>query len=402
MIDYFLLSLFVVAIAAGWFLGRRSRRRLGLSFDRALPSQYYRGLNFLLDGQQDGAIDAFTQALEVNTETFDTHVALGNVLRRRGEVERAIRIHQNLLARPSLPAAQLHLAHLELARDYISAGLLDRAERLLLDLVGESGEHRRIARRYLLEIYEAQKDWPQAREVAESLLLKKPRLLKGLAAKEVGQPVPTLLAHYCCEQAQQLLEVGEAAAARILLNEALGHDAMCPRASIMMGQLELQEGRPRAALKALLAVKNQDADFVPDTIQLLRSTYLALDNRAALRRYLEACFADRPSTTLVLEIAAEIRDTEGDVAAKRFLRESLQAKPSLRGLAMLMTLHSEREAGEDERLQIDTLQRLVEQRSHYRCTHCGFRGRQLYWYCPGCKHWGTIRDLGTTGELLRA
>ena len=112
----------------------------------------------------------FTKALEVNSETFDTHIALGNVLRRRGEVERAIRIHQNLLARPSLPASQLHLAHLELARDYISAGLLDRAERLLLDLVAESGHHQRIARRHLLEIYEAQSDWSAAQRVAGQLL----------------------------------------------------------------------------------------------------------------------------------------------------------------------------------------------------------------------------------------
>ena len=131
-----------------------------------LPSQYYRGLNFLLDGSQDGAIDAFTQELEVNSETFDTHIALGNVLRRRGEVDRAIRIHQNLLERPSLPASQLHLAHLELSRDYISAGLLDRAERLLLDLVAEAGHHRRVARRHLLEIYEAQRDWLAAQAIA--------------------------------------------------------------------------------------------------------------------------------------------------------------------------------------------------------------------------------------------
>ena len=138
--DALLLLVLVVAIGVGWWLGKRSTKPLIWGGEGQPPSQYYRGLNFLLDGRQDYAIDAFTRALEVNAETFDTHIALGNVLRRRGEVERAIRVHQNLLARPSLPQAQLHLAHLELARDYISAGLLDRAEKLLIDLVVESGK----------------------------------------------------------------------------------------------------------------------------------------------------------------------------------------------------------------------------------------------------------------------
>ncbi len=159
MNDYLVFVLLFAAIAIGWFLGRRSHRQTQATPD--LPSQYYKGLNYLLDGRPDGAIDAFISALEVNSETLETHIALGNLLRKKGEVERAIRIHQNLLARPSLPKAQIHQAHLELARDYISAGLLDRAERLLLDLVDESPQQLRASLRHLMDIYQSEREWQQ-------------------------------------------------------------------------------------------------------------------------------------------------------------------------------------------------------------------------------------------------
>jgi len=403
--DLLLLLVLLSAVGAGWFLGRlrEPAPKPARKTSSKLPSQYYRGLNFLLDDSQDQAIDAFTQALEVNTETLDTHIALGNILRRRGEVERAIRIHQNLLARPSLPVAQLYLAHLELARDYISAGLLDRAERLLLDLVEESGPHRRVARRHLLEIYEAQRDWGTARAVAEQLLPRRSLLKTSAAAPvETGQPIPVLLAHYCCEQAAQLITRGDYTSGRGLLNEALKHDPNCVRATMALGELEVRAGQPAKAIKVLQTLAEQEPEFVPETAPLLREAMSLLDRRKELISYLESCYRRKPSTPLGLAIAEELRATAGAESAKKFLRDQLKVRPSLRGLAMLMALHSDAEAGDDEALQINTINKLVEARSSYQCGHCGFRGQQLHWYCPGCKHWGTIRDLGVTGEVVRA
>ena len=135
-----------------------------------LPSQYYRGFNFLLDGEEQDAVDAFTEALAVNEETLDTHIALGSVLRKRGEVDRAIKIHQNLLMRPQLSPVQLHQSHLELARDFIAAGLYDRAEKLLVDLAGQSTDFSVTAQRHLLDVYEAQRDWEAAVTIAEQLI----------------------------------------------------------------------------------------------------------------------------------------------------------------------------------------------------------------------------------------
>ena len=168
MNDLLIFALLFAAIAIGWWLGRRGAATVASSPE--LPGQYYKGLNYILEDRPDGAIDAFINALEVNSETLETHIALGNLLRKKGEVDRAIRIHQNLLARPSLPRSQVHLAHLELARDYISAGLLDRAERLLLDLVEESPAQRRTSQRHLLEIYQSEREWSRAIDIAKDLL----------------------------------------------------------------------------------------------------------------------------------------------------------------------------------------------------------------------------------------
>ena len=392
MNDLLVFGLLFAAIAIGWLLGRRSSVASG----GELPSQYYKGLNYLLDGRPDGAIDSFINALEVNSETLETHIALGNLLRKRGEVDRAIRIHQNLLARPSLPRAQVHQAHLELARDYISAGLLDRAERLLLDLVKVSPEQRRASQRHLLEIYQSERDWARAIEVA-SVLLPRKSLLKGsVPGRERGQPVVIALAHFCCELAEEHQADGRLDEAKKLLQLALSHDKQCVRASIQLGQVEFAQGNYKAAVKSLRRVKQQDPDYIPETIGLLRQCYASLGDGPAMKSYLKECLGVNPSAPLVLAVAEDLLQAEGPVVAGEFLSAQLAARPSLRGLARLITLQKEAAQG-PARDNLDLLQvlveRLIAERSAYRCSHCGFAGQQLHWFCPGCKYWGTMKTL---------
>nr|WP_241263381.1 lipopolysaccharide assembly protein LapB [Parahaliea mediterranea] len=396
-----LFALLFAAIGIGWYMGRRSRAVPAQGAAKDLPSQYYRGLNYLLDGRPDGAVDAFIDALEVNSETLETHIALGNLLRKRGEVDRAIRIHQNLLARPSLPRVQVHQAHLELARDYISAGLLDRAERLLLDLVKESPEQRRASQRYLLEIYQSEREWPQAIDVATALLPRK-SLLGGQAEEPCGaqkQPVSVALAHYYCELASDKRDAGELVEAARLLQQALVYDRQCVRASIMQGEVEYAAGNYKQAVKALRRVRQQDPDYIPETIATLRKSYRELDDHRALRTYLKDCLAANPSAPLVLAVAEDLREAEGADAAAEFLSEQLAERPSLRGLARLIALQMDETRGR-VRDNLSLLQvlvdRLIAERPAYRCGHCGFAGRQLHWYCPGCKHWGTIKAIRGT------
>ncbi|MEQ9464653.1 MAG: lipopolysaccharide assembly protein LapB [Haliea sp.] len=394
MNDLLVFLLLFVAIGIGWWLGRRSVHIATTD----LPGQYYKGLNYLLDGRPDGAVDAFINALEVNTETLETHIALGNLLRKRGEVDRAIRIHQNLLARPSLPRQQVHQAHLELARDYISAGLFDRAERLLLDLVKDSPEQRRASQRHLLEIFQSQREWANAIEVATALLPRK-SLLSQTGPVPLGanrQPVAVALAHYHCELAAELLKQGSVQSARKELQQALLHDRLCVRASLMLGELECQTGNHRQAIKALRKVGQQDPDYIPETIPTLQEAYRALGEEHTLREYLEECLQANPAAPLVLAVADDIRDSTGVEASATFLSEQLAKYPSLRGLSRLIALqmgNTEGQIRDNLSLLARLVERLLAERPTYRCSHCGFAGRQLHWFCPGCKHWGTVKSI---------
>lgn len=400
MNELLVFALLFFAIAIGWLLGRKSHSAVVSSPE--LPSQYYKGLNYLLDGRPDGAIDAFITALEVNSETLETHIALGNLLRKKGEVDRAIRIHQNLLARPSLPRSQVHQAHLELARDYISAGLLDRAERLLLDLVEESQDMRPIARRYLLEIYQSEREWQSAVEVATELLPRK-SLLGGSLPDSIddrGQNVAVALAHYYCELAACKMESGKLQQAHKLLQQSLNTDKQCVRASIMLGDVECRSGHYKNAIKALRNVRSQDPGYIPETVAILRQCYRELDNEQSLKVYLEECLGAHPSATLVLAIADDIRGSEGNVAAGEFLSAQLAGQPSLRGLSRLIGIqmdHAEGAARDNLSLLQVLVNRLVADRHAYRCSHCGFAGRQLHWFCPGCKCWGTMKTITDKG-----
>jgi lipopolysaccharide assembly protein B len=394
--DLLVFGLLFVAIAIGWYLGRRSVPRAVAGSD--LPSQYYKGLNYLLDGRPDGAIDSFINALEVNSETLETHIALGNLLRKKGEVDRAIRIHQNLLARPSLPRAQVHQAHLELARDYISAGLLDRAERLLLDLVQESPEQRRSSLRHLLEIYQSEREWSRAIEIANALLPRK-TLLGGQSDPDRGQPVSVALAHYYCELACEKRDAGDLPAARKLLQQALAQDKQCVRASILLGEVECETGQYKQAVKALRRVRQQDPEYVPETISILRRCYAELNDDKSLKAYLQDCLGSDPTAPLVLAIAEDMRQSEGNEAAGDFLSSQLADRPSLRGLARLISLQldaTESPARENLSLLQVLVERLIAERPAYRCGHCGFAGQQLHWFCPGCKHWGTMKTIRGT------
>lgn len=399
MNDVALFILLFVAIAAGWVLGRRALLSAAKAEDSvALPSQYYKGLNYLLDGRPDGAIDEFIDSLEVNSETLDTHIALGNLLRRNGEVDRAIRIHQNLLSRPSLPRRHLHHAHLELARDYISAGLLDRAERLLQDLVLESAEQKNTSLKHLLEIYQDEKDWEKAVEVAKGLLPRK----SLLSSAQGDRQVLVALSHYLCEMAEVCMQSNDFQRARGLLKEALDYDKKCVRASLLMAEIESRCGNYKLAIKALKRVRFQEVEYIPETVELLHKCYLALDDRAGLHTYLKDCMEFYPSVTLLMVMAKDIRQNEGDESAAAFIGKQLKARPSLKGLSQLIELHVANATGA-ARDNLELLQQLVEQLiSHkpaYRCNHCGFSGRQLHWLCPGCKQWGAIKAIrGTEGD----
>lgn len=389
---YELLWLLLPAAAAsGWILARRAQppgprpRARGRDFS----TDYFQGLNFLLNEQPDKAIEVFIRMLEVDSDTVETHLALGNLFRRRGEVDRAIRIHQNLIARPTLNKQQRGAALLELGQDYMRAGWLDRAESLFDELV-ESNLHVVPALRHLLDIYQQEKEWDKAIAVA--------RRLDG----EGRQPLKPVIAQYHCEQAEQALKKGDESAAGQFLKRALQHDRHCVRASLLQARLALQAGNAKAALKALHQIEEQDIEYLPEALASLRQCYEQSGGMDEFKRYLRSVIDRYDGVSPVLMLSDLIAATEGPAAAADFLTAQVRKRPSVRGLGRLIDLNLAAASGQGKDAMLilrELVTQLLAGKPKYKCSHCGFAGKSLHWQCPTCKEWNAVKPIhGVEGE----
>ncbi|MFP3875033.1 MAG: lipopolysaccharide assembly protein LapB [Thiohalophilus sp.] len=384
-----LFLLLPVAALSGWWLGRRGRTARYDDSGLELPSDYIKGLNYILNEQQDKAIDLFIQMLDVNSETVETHLALGSLFRRRGEVDRAIRIHQNLIARPTLNKSQRALALFELGQDYMRAGLLDRAESLFGELV-DSAPHSEAALQHLVEIYQQEKDWGDAVKAAKRL------------EQTAGLNLAHMVAHFYCEQAEQALRQGEPSRALKLLRRAMSEDRQCVRASIMEGDIERSAGNYKAALKAYQRIEQQDPEYLSEVIQPILECYRALQRKDEAIDYFKTMLDKYAGISCMLVLADLIEERDGEQAATEFITGFLRRRPSVRGMDRLIELNMG-QASDSVRDKLNVLKEVTDQiltnKSVYICQHCGFSGKSLHWQCPSCKHWNTIRPIhGVEGE----
>ena len=378
-----------VAAASGWFAARRSRLRATPGRSGDLSSDYFRGLNYLLNEQPDKAIEVFIKMVEVDSDTVETHLALGNLFRRRGEVDRAIRIHQNLIARPTLNRDQRAQALLELGEDYMKAGLFDRAENLFLELT-ELNSHTERALRHLLDIYQQEQDWEKAIEIA--------RRLEVIS----GTPMHDVVAQYYCELAQRALQDRDSGLALHNIKRALTFDRNCARASILLGELEVAKGDCKAAIRAYRKVADQDIEYLPEVIKPLRICYRDVGQTDAYDAFLRESLQHYDGISPILALAEEIRARDGEQAAVDFVIEQLRRRPSVRGLRWLINQSLDQSAGEArDTLTIlhDLATKLLEGKAVYECHRCGFAGKQLHWQCPSCKSWNSVKPIqGVVGE----
>ena len=374
-----------VAAASGWYAARRSEG----GGRRRLTPDYFRGLHYLLNDQPDRAIEVFIRVLEIDEETAETQLALGNLYRRRGEVDRAIRLHQNLVARPALTEDLRLEAHLELAQDYLSAGVLDRAEDIYRDLVGAKA-HRVQALRHLLDIYEQERDWEQARTTARAL------------AEATGTELGAVISQYLCEGALQALARGRTDEALDLLRTAREVHPACARASLHEGDILSSRGRFDLALAAYRRIEEQDADYLPEVVGRLRKCFEKLGQRETAREYLERVLDRYGGMTVMLALAEMIREERGNSHALHFMLGALAKRPTVRGFERLLDLASGSSSADiPDHLEVmkGLLAQLMNDRPVYQCRHCGFAARSLHWQCPGCKHWNTVRPVrGVVGE----
>ncbi|MDT0499569.1 lipopolysaccharide assembly protein LapB [Halomonas sp. PAR7] len=393
MPDVLLLTTLLAAIAIGWWLGRRERRKpIDPAPPQGLARDYFVGLNYLLNDQQDRAIETFVGALEVNSETIDTHITLGNLFRSRGEADRAMKIHQNLLARPSLTGAQSERVQLELARDFLSLGLLDRAERLLKGLLRDSqnAELTRSARRLLADLFERQGEWSEAFAVVTPPLLREDQELRRAAA------------HWLCQQAEEERGNASPVLARRHLKQALSIDPQCVRANLQLAALEHDTGHYRQEITLLSRIPEQDPAFTPSLLTPLANAYRLLDDEDGLIEHLQRLLEKTPYTSVIILLAETVRHRRGIEAAIDLVSLQLNRETSLGALDYLIDLY--RQHGRGTALeQLALLQQhtttLLAKLPRHRCRRCGFSGDQLHWQCPRCRHWGTIRPItGIEGE----
>lgn len=377
-----LILLLMAAVALGW-LAARWQRQAGESRYRRVNAEYFKGLNFLLNEQPDKAIEVFIRMAEVDSDTVETHFALGSLFRRRGEVDRAIRIHQNLIARPSLSREYRSQALYELAQDYLRAGLLDRAESILLELL-DAPSYTEAALISLVSLYEQQKDWAQAIAMR--------RRLQAVTRVSEQQTI----AQYFCEMAQSALNSQDRNLAMRFLKRAQAHDPRCVRAQLLLAQMaedaqdwERSERHYRRALE-------QEIRFATDVLPSLARVSRRLEGQTSLDQILTELRRSNPQAVPYLAIAAILDPQLDDPVSRECVEEYLCTEPSLRSLYEMFTRFSGTggaAAGADLRPLQAAVRSLLSMGPRYRCEQCGFRGKTLYWQCPSCKTWNSTKPF---------
>jgi lipopolysaccharide biosynthesis regulator YciM len=375
------LLLLPVAAASGWWAARRSEPKQQDKCVGETNPVYFRGLNHLLNEEPDKAIDAFVEMLEVDSDTVETHLALGNLFRRRGEVERAIRIHQNLIARPALTREQRAQALLELGQDYMRAGLFDRAENLFGELK-DTKLHVQPALQNLLTIYEKERDWPACLDVAEQL------------ESLTGKKYQLQKSHYHCERAIAARADGRQTEALGHLKKAQQTYKDCVRANHLQAQFAAAQGDHQTAITILRQTAEHDSGYLPEILPDLIANYREAGQSKALRSYLEQITVDHPEAGAQLPLADLIKELDGEEAAIEYLASQLESSPTLalllRSVEFNARLPDSRSAQFVEGLR-PHIRRLLEDTPMYQCTHCGFAARTQHWQCPSCRRWSTVR-----------
>jgi lipopolysaccharide biosynthesis regulator YciM len=357
----------------GWMAARIDIRQI-VTESRALPRSYFKGLNFLLNEQPDKAIEAFIEVVKVDPETIELHFALGSLFRRRGEYDRAIRMHQNLLERVDLPDDQKIIALSELGQDYLKAGILDRAEEVFKKL--EASPQGALARRHLMEIYEQEKDWKRAIDMTREV-----------------EADPRELAQYYCELAASEVLQSRPQDARRHLEAALDANRKCVRASLQIGDLEKSAGHLEKAIEVWKRIESQNPGYLALAAQRLFEAYRDLGRAEEGLRLLANWLERYPSLDLLDTVFQHTLEAKGPEEAYRLVRDEVRRNPTLLGLDRLLEAQINAAGSPDKRRDLELVRNLVHghtrRLARYRCETCGFKARQFYWRCPGCGGWET-------------
>ncbi|MBY6062988.1 lipopolysaccharide assembly protein LapB [Pseudidiomarina sediminum] len=381
-----LFLLLPVAAAYGWFMGRNSVRNEERREQEEFSKQYVTGLNLLLSDQPDKAVDLFIELLDVDSDTLETHWTLGKLFRRRGEVDRAIKIHQNLTSRPNITETQRRHAMFELGLDYLAAGIFDRAEEMLLAMQNDKAFAAQC-QRHLLELYESTHEWDKAIKVALKL------------ARNDASAEP-LVAQLYCELASKQ---DDPKLAEKYYQKARKHDPDSARAALSLGRMWYEQGEISKAQRILMSILDADPAFISEALPVLQACFRSENDEAGFVRFLHQCVRDANSTTAAILLSEAIASNNSIEEAEQFMQSALLRNPTMKGFHQLMDFHIRAADVGKARNSLEVLQKLVQQqmqqRPKYRCRHCGFSGSTLYWHCPSCRAWGEIKPItGLDGD----
>ena len=371
-------------------MGRNSVRQAQRKQSSILSKHYYKGINFLLSDQPDKAVDTLIKMINLDSDTAETHIAMGNFFRHRGELDRAIRVHQNLVSKEEISDEQKQQALKELGKDYMLAGFLERAENAFLQLL-DSEKHFLEAQHQLFNIYQTTKEWDRAIELAE----------KMMDCHGDSDELCNRISHFYCEQAALLIKDQAFEKAEKSLQKSIMANEHAVRPWLMLGQLAITQEQFSQAIEYLKQVPQRDVSWLSEAIPLLETCAEALDDEKRLEEVLDTYW--QQCATAYLSKVNLIAKRGDDRQAAEVLLEQLKKTPTMKGFKTLMSLYID---GEAEKQAIDSLKMIkelveeqIKQRPKYRCQSCGFSGRQIHWLCPSCKKWGAIKPIkGLDGE----
>ncbi|WP_086931393.1 lipopolysaccharide assembly protein LapB [Agarilytica rhodophyticola] len=405
MISIWLLIV-IVLVATGlilsrsFFLGRNEDRKIFLSSQSPwVQERYIEGLTYLLNEQADEAVDHFISHMAVNADTLEVHLSLGNLLRKKGEIARAVKVHQNLLSHPNLVQQQLHFVQFELAKDYISSGLLDRAEILLCELNEQGGislELRQSVLIALVEIYQDTLEWLKAIDIADQLTTNKfsSRLDQWKQAQ----------AHYCCELAEQARNAKDWLQTRKWINAALRYNKNCVRASLLQAQLNMDDNNYTAAIVSLKKIATQNPHFASEMIQPLCECYQQLNSPVELKKELLIYLENHQDLSALNCLAESMVKHEGYKEFIQLLADIIPRFVDVDAAQQLVEVITNEENKMNSlylhfKPVLDTLLKPVKK---YQCSKCGFDGSYVHWLCPSCKSWESIYLLVADTEKIQS
>jgi lipopolysaccharide biosynthesis regulator YciM len=375
----------VLALLSGWLIGRLSaagRSKSAPTESLNCSEHYIQGLNYLLANKSDKAIELFVDLIKVDKETMETHLALGNLFRSKGEVDKAIKIHQNLVARPNLDQNQRAMALNELAEDYLKAGLLDRAENLYRELVQINRKNTTALYR-LLEIYSLEKSWTEAREVAQALY----------DLEESGSRL--VLTHCCCEMADQSLKEGNARAARDLLEQALQIDRHCIRALLLLIDVNLRNDNQAQARKLFFRLVKSSPQFLDLYLPAARDILLQRGSLGEYQEFLIAQYDNKATSSVALELLESYRKADQQDQLQAFLLRALEQAPTIE-LVEFALHHVQSRPQSSQKVWPDLkamFDKLNQRRVSFVCSVCGYGSQAMHWNCPSCNNWSSIKPV---------